>query len=197
MAAFSEPTSFLERRVALLTGRRRMRRRTAGVLIATAITAVAVACSIPAPDAPAPDAIVRPQPADQAAAPDPTQAGSTSLGTAAADTIPRALRNPTFTPYEVRPEILDRTETTELIRSAYPAALREAGVGGTTVLWVFVDASGAVRATRVATSSGHPQLDAAAEAAMLQVRFTPAMNRGEPVPVWIQLPVTFTDRRGR
>lgn len=188
MAAFSEPTSFLERRVALLTGRRRMRRSTAGVLIAAAITAVAVACAIPAPDAPAPDAILRPDPVDEAASPDPTRA-------AAADTIPVALRNPAFTPYEVRPELIDRAVTAGILQSVYPTALRDAGIEGTTVLWTFIDAAGAVRDTRVATPSGHPEIDAAAEAAMLQVRFTPAMNGGEPVPVWIQLPVTFMNRR--
>jgi periplasmic protein TonB len=102
--------------------------------------------------------------------------------------------NPTFTPYEVKPELRNRAEFGRLIERRYPPMLRDAGIGGTVVLWVFIDESGTVRNTRVTQSSGYDQLDEAARAAMSEARFTPALNRDQRVPVWIQLPVTFQTR---
>ncbi len=102
--------------------------------------------------------------------------------------------NPTFTPYEVKPELRNRAEFGRLIERRYPPMLRDAGIGGTVTLWVFIDESGTVRNTRVTNSSGYDQLDEAARAAMSEARFTPALNRDQRVPVWIQLPVTFQTR---
>lgn len=101
---------------------------------------------------------------------------------------------PTFTPYEVRPEIRDRRALERLLVQNYPPMLKDAGVGGTTTLWVFIDESGTVQNTRVTQSSGYEQLDQAAQRVMQQVRFSPALNRDQRVPVWIQLPVTWQVR---
>jgi periplasmic protein TonB len=95
----------------------------------------------------------------------------------------------------VKPELVDRMAVAQALVRRYPPVLREAGVGGTAVLWVFIDAEGAVGNTRVAQSSGHDLLDEAARAVMSELTFTPARNRGEPVAVWIQLPITFTARQ--
>lgn len=98
---------------------------------------------------------------------------------------------PTFTPYEVKPELRNRSEFSRALQRAYPPMLKDAGIGGTTVLWVYIDESGAVQNTRVTQSSGYEQLDQAAQQVMAQARFSPALNRDQRVPVWIQLPVTW------
>lgn len=101
---------------------------------------------------------------------------------------------PTFTPYEVKPELRNRSEFGRLLERKYPPMLRDAGIGGTVVLWVFIDESGAVQNTRVTQGSGYEQLDQVAREVMAEARFTPALNRDQKVPVWIQLPVTFQTR---
>jgi protein TonB len=101
---------------------------------------------------------------------------------------------PTFTPYEVKPEIRDRRALERLLERNYPPMLKDAGIGGTSVLWVFINEAGEVQNTRVTQSSGYDELDQAAQRVMEQVRFTPALNRDQRVPVWIQLPVTWQVR---
>jgi periplasmic protein TonB len=101
---------------------------------------------------------------------------------------------PRFTPYEVKPELRDRAEFQRLLARRYPPMQREAGIGGTVVLWVFIDEQGRVRDTRVTQGSGDAQLDEAARAVITEARFSPALNRDQRVPVWIQLPVTFQVR---
>ncbi|CAN5658802.1 MAG: energy transducer TonB [Gemmatimonadetes bacterium] len=101
---------------------------------------------------------------------------------------------PKFTPYEVKPELRDRAGFQRLLERRYPPMQREAGIGGTVVLWVYIDEQGRVQDTRVTQGSGDAQLDDAARAVMAEARFTPALNRDHHVPVWIQLPVTFQVR---
>ncbi len=101
---------------------------------------------------------------------------------------------PTFTPYEVKPELRNRSEFGRLLERKYPPMLRDAGIGGTVVLWVFIDEGGNVKNTRVTEGSGYEQLDQVAQEVMAEARFTPALNRDQKVPVWIQLPVTFQTR---
>ena len=101
---------------------------------------------------------------------------------------------PTFTPYEVKPDWRDRAEFARLVERKYPPMLRDAGIGGTVVLWVFIDESGTVKSTRVVEGSGYEQLDAVAREVMTEARFTPALNRDQKVPVWIRIPVTFQSR---
>ena len=73
----------------------------------------------------------------------------------------------------------------------YPPILRDAGVGGTVVVWFFISEEGTVLDRRLSESSGHEPLDQAALGVADVFRFSPGLNRGEPVPVWIQLPITF------
>lgn len=102
---------------------------------------------------------------------------------------------PTFTPYEVKPELTNAREMQSLLEKSYPAVYRNAGIGGKAVLWVFIDEKGEVRNTRVVTSTGFPELDAVAEGLLRErARFTPAYNRDQRVPVWIQIPIEFSTR---
>jgi TonB family protein len=99
---------------------------------------------------------------------------------------------PAFTPFEVRPRLSNVSDLEKALISHYPPLLKRAGVGGVTVLWIFIDETGAVRNTRVVETSGFEELDDAAQLAVREsARFTPALNRDIRVPVWIQMPITF------
>jgi len=72
----------------------------------------------------------------------------------------------------------------------YPDAAREAGVEGTVSVMAQVCACGEVADTRIVKSI--PLLDAAAVAAVRQWIFIPALSNGEPVAVWVVIPVRFS-----
>lgn len=180
---FAERPSLLERRLVALTRRgpeRPLRR--AGYLLAGAAALFFIACGIPTPDA-----LVGPDldAAEEAATPE--------LAAEEAAT-PKLAAEPTFTPYTVKPELTNSEEVQVALEEEYPPLLREAGVGGTTVVWFFIDAEGRVQQNRVAQSSGHAAIDEAALRVAAMIEFTPARNRDEPVPVWVQFPITFQTR---
>ena len=80
------------------------------------------------------------------------------------------------------------------LEAAYPPLLRDRGISGTTKVWFFVDERGRVQRIQIDESSGNRQLDQAALTVARTIEFSPAMNKGEEVPVWISLPITFTVR---
>ena len=69
-------------------------------------------------------------------------------------------------------------------RPDYPPAARAQGAQGTTYLGVLIGTDGVVLASRLERSSGYPQLDEAARAALSACRFAPAMRHGTPVQQW-------------
>jgi len=99
--------------------------------------------------------------------------------------------NPTFTPMTVHPEIKNRREVEAALMRQYPPILRNAGIGGTVVVWFFISEEGQVLDRRVSRSSGHTQLDEAALQVANVFRFSPALNRENIVQVWIEIPITF------
>jgi len=107
---------------------------------------------------------------------------------------PTIAAGPTFTPYSVAPSILNRDEVVRAMVESYPALLRDAGVGGTVRVYFFIDEKGVVRDTRIDVSSGHPALDDAALRVAGVYRFSPAINRDRPTPVWVSFPITFQVR---
>ena len=98
---------------------------------------------------------------------------------------------PVFTPMTVKPEIKNRSEVIRAMTRAYPPILRDAGIGGRTLVWFFISEEGQVLDKRIATSSGHEQLDNAALEVAGIYEFTPALNRDKVVKVWVQIPITF------
>lgn len=74
----------------------------------------------------------------------------------------------------------------------YPAADIAAGHEGTVTVNFRVDASGAVTASAVARSSGHPGLDEAARSALHRCRFVPALRDGRPVSTWTPVMYVWT-----
>lgn len=115
--------------------------------------------------------------------PPPPTEGTTDLAAA-----------PVFTPMTVRPEIKNRNEVIRAMERAYPAILRDAGIGGKVMIWFFISEDGVVLDHRIQESSGHVQLDDAAIQVAGVYQFTPALNRDKKVKVWIALPITFEVR---
>jgi periplasmic protein TonB len=103
-------------------------------------------------------------------------------------------RAPTFTPMTVRPELQNQAEVQRALVRNYPPLLRDAGIGGTPVMWFFIDENGRVLRTQLSRSSGYPALDEAAEAVAGVMRFSPALNRDRRVQVWVEIPIVFTAR---
>jgi len=101
--------------------------------------------------------------------------------------------DPVFTPYTVSPVIKNREEVRYVLMKAQQPLLAE-GVGGTVHVWFLIDEQGAVQRAQLIESSGHPLLDSAAMKVADVIQFTPALNRDNPVPVWISYPITFTVR---
>lgn len=114
-------------------------------------------------------------------------------------TVEEKAEPPWPTPYDVRPEIRDRDRASRIVVRHYPEDLRQAGIGGHAIHWVYVDAEGRVRRVRLLRSSGHPAIDSAAAEALKEVGskvgYRPALRDGVPVPAWIPQSVTFSVRR--
>jgi len=101
---------------------------------------------------------------------------------------------PTFTPYTVAPFVLNKNEVVQAMAKVYPPMLRDAGIGGTVLIYFFIDEMGVIKDHRVWRSSGHWQLDSAALQVADVYRFSPALNRDKKVPVWVQFPIKFEVR---
>lgn len=105
---------------------------------------------------------------------------------------------PAFTPYEVRPKLLNGKEIQEKLVEFYPSMYKDAGFGGITTLWIYIDEGGVVRNTKVVESSGFEAFDQLAQKIFSEnAKFSPAINMDNKVPVWIQMPVTFEARMGK
>lgn len=100
-----------------------------------------------------------------------------------------------FEPFQVEytlPALLNTEEVTALIRGQYPPDLASRGVGGETILWLWLDERGIVVRSVVSRSSGQPALDSVAGTVANRMRFRAARNRDDPVRVIVQIPVMFT-----
>ena len=101
---------------------------------------------------------------------------------------------PTFTPFTVRPDLINEREVQRALEREYPPILRDAGIGGTVNVHFFINEEGEVQRTLVAQTSGHASLDEAALRVANVFHFTPALNLDKVVPVWIAIPITFQTR---
>ena len=98
---------------------------------------------------------------------------------------------PRFTPVSYQPIMLNRPEVGRALLEAYPPGLRDRGIGGTTILELRVGTEGRVLDRRVQSTSGYPAFDEAALRVVDLMRFEPARNRDQRVPVWVTQRATF------
>lgn len=134
-----------------------------------------------------------------------------------------------MTPQQVRqvtgvdrlPQVVDKIAFRASVDRHYPAELRAEQASGSALVDVLVDAEGTVASTtaidrpagtravlileekdgsqRRITPNDHPAFQAAAASALREVRFSPAMRDGQPVPFTLRMTVTFdppTRRKG-
>jgi len=102
---------------------------------------------------------------------------------------------PVFTLYTARPQYRSIEQARRIVERHYPKLLKDAGIGGTVMVWVFIDTNGRVQNVLVKESSGDGALDAAALAAVRELEFTPARKRDVVVPIWVVVPITFSMKR--
>jgi TonB family protein len=82
----------------------------------------------------------------------------------------------------------DQQEFGQRIR--YPEEARRKNIEGKVVVRVLIDKTG--RPVRsLIDMSDNELLTEAARNVVMATRFTPAMQNGKPVPVWISIPITF------
>jgi TonB family protein len=173
--ALTEPPSFLERRIRVMTNRTLDRRfRRAALPAAVCAGALVLAAALPGPGSGVPgwDVLLevgQPIAADTV----PLPAGVIDVGDATD-----------------KPRLLNGAQVQRLMVSSYPPALRGAAVTGSARVALVVDARGAVAEARSIEATRVEFADAAV-AVMRQARFTPATRAGQPVAVRVVVPVTF------
>ena len=88
-------------------------------------------------------------------------------------------------PHEVEPAFKYKP------RLEYPEAARTFEYQGTVYVKAFIGYDGSVLRIAVVETSGYPILDSAAVSYIAKCKFTPALQQGKPVPIWIGQTITF------
>lgn len=93
-------------------------------------------------------------------------------------------------------EFVEYTEPPKPVHTVspeYPERAKLEGVSGTVYVEIHIDTQGAVTETRIKEGiDGYPEFSEAAENALVQWKFEPAELDGDPVPVWVVIPVKFS-----
>lgn len=174
LAAFTERSLNLKRRIVAMTARTsRWTALGGGVMVVLGLVVGVQACGVESPMGIAPTrdgAPVEAPPSD----PDFAMA------------VPGQ-----FTKFTQAPTLLNREEVLTTLEREYPPLLRDAGVAGSTTVFMFVDTTGAVQDVRIQVPSGQQPLDDAALRVAGTYRFDPARNGEEKVAVWVAFPIVF------
>jgi TonB family protein len=104
------------------------------------------------------------------------------------------MTQPVLSPMTTRPGLVNVDAVKTALSDYYPALLRDAGIGGTAIVWLYIDESGRPQKLKINKSSGRIELDRAALRVAGLMQFSPAENMGKIVPVWIQVPITFSSK---
>ncbi len=188
LAGFAERSSFLERRIRKLLGKApEVGMAQIAFLAFAAIMVVGVAVWAPGitkemrVTEPVPELEVEPELVtnDAIRFPLPPSADDVSLQ-----------GKPRFVVHTVKPRLLNPAEVNRVLEREYPALLRDAGIGGTTTVHLFVEESGRVGNALVKNSSEHAALDQAALKVSRAARFSPGMDR-DRAALWIEYDITF------
>jgi TonB family protein len=89
------------------------------------------------------------------------------------------------------PRIRNSAEIIAAITAAYPAGLRERGLGGTVGMHFLVGEAGEVRETRLTQIAAYEELNGAALRVAPVYRFSPARAGDEYVAVWVSHAIDF------
>jgi TonB family protein len=217
-AAFSEPRSFLERRIRMMTLRTPRRRAArAAVSLAALAGAACLAAALPAPPPPPPllaglAADLSPAgAADEVpvlAAPSsgigevrpasPAENGAIAVSSSATaifaeEQAPVVTTQPSrAAPGDtVMPQLTNTRALARALVREYPPVLRDAGVRGTVEVSMVVTAAGTVRDVR-ATRASHPALAAAGVAVIRDARFRPGTVGGRAADLPVTIPLEFS-----
>lgn len=94
-----------------------------------------------------------------------------------------------FVPFEVAPQPLPDFYK----QPAYPKMAMQAGVKGKVIVQIYVDKTGHVKKHEILSAKpDNLGFQQEVEKVIGDWRFTPAIQNGKPVGVWIQLPINFT-----
>lgn len=93
-------------------------------------------------------------------------------------------------------EVLARPLYTTNPPPPYPRLARKLGHEGVVQLEAMISVAGRVDDLRIAASSGHESLDAAALEAVRSWRFSAGQRNGQPVAMRVRVPVRFSLRAG-
>ncbi len=187
LAAFAERSSFLETRIRrLLSKAPEVGMAQVAFLAFAAIMVIGVAVWVPGitreVEAPVLELEAVPEPVRMdAPPPHPAEVGADAS----------LMESPKFVVVTVKSKMLNGDQVGRVQEREYPALLKDAGIGGTTTVHLFIDGTGRVGNALVKESSGHVALDEAALRTVRVARFSPARNRDEAVAVWITLDITF------
>ncbi len=99
-----------------------------------------------------------------------------------------AMKSPSLFESEI---VFAQPRYSENPKPLYPQEARKKGYEGEVLLRVEVLSNGRVGEIEVRRSSGHEVLDRSAIAAVKQWRFVPAKKGETPIPVWVNIPITF------
>jgi TonB family protein len=99
---------------------------------------------------------------------------------------------PVYLPRDTEPRFTDQAALRDYLVELQTEERPE--IGGRTILWVCISATGHVNGVLVHTTSGDPILDSIALRVIAGARYTPATNRGQTTTVWIAQPVDFIPR---
>ena len=98
---------------------------------------------------------------------------------------------------DILPRLMNEDRIEQLMERQYPPTLLRAGIGGEVTVMLSLDAEGVVQEVSVRDGSGYESLDSVAVRLARQMRFTPALNNGKALPIWITHTITFRSRDRR
>jgi TonB family protein len=97
------------------------------------------------------------------------------------------LRDAAVTP----PKLINRDEVVAALEKEYAPELRTPENSGQAYVWALVDRAGNVRDARLRQTSGNVRIDQAAIRVVCVMKYSPALKGGAPVPLWLNVPVSF------
>jgi TonB family protein len=98
---------------------------------------------------------------------------------------------PSPTPHTKKPKLLNGETVAQAMSQYFPREFYNRGFTGEVVLWIKIDEAGNVIRSQVKRTSGYIQFDNASHDIAKVMRFSPAENKGTPIPVWFEVPIRF------